>query len=257
LNCSHAPASKRFATHNRRFESTMLHDTRCISVLVPVYNESRTIGALLSKLHTALADTTHEVIIVDDGSTDGTPEAIEQLGTNDHPMRLIRHARNQGKGAALRTALEHATGEIIVIQDADLEYDPADIPRLVAPILEGHADVVFGCRFHGPAQRVHLYWHRLANGLLTWMSNMFNNLDLSDMETGYKALRKSVADKIHLRENRFGVEPELTAKIARLKCRIYEVPISYYGRDYAEGKKIGFRDALRAAWCIVRYRLGD
>jgi glycosyltransferase involved in cell wall biosynthesis len=235
----------------------MPHDTRCISVLVPVYNESRTIGSLLTRLREALAETPHEVIIVDDGSTDGTAQVIEQLAKNEQPMRLIRHAHNQGKGAALRTALEHATGEIIVIQDADLEYDPADIPKLVAPILEGHADVVFGSRFRGPAQRVHLFWHRLANSMLTWLSNMFNNLDLSDMETGYKALRKSVADKIQLRENRFGVEPELTAKIARMKCRIYEVPISYYGRDYAEGKKIRFRDALRAAWCIVRYRIGD
>src|SRR3954471_22145599 len=241
----------------RSFESTMTDDTRRISILVPVYNESRTIAELLGKLRAALADTPHEVIIVDDGSTDGTPQAIEQLLNAGHSMHLVRHARNQGKGAALRTALEHATGEIIVIQDADLEYDPADIPKLVAPILEGHADVVFGSRFRGPAQRVHLFWHRLANSMLTWLSNMFNNLDLSDMETGYKALRKSVVDKIQLRENRFGVEPELTAKIARLKCRIYEVPISYYGRDYADGKKIGFRDALRAAWCIVRYRIAD
>jgi glycosyltransferase involved in cell wall biosynthesis len=257
LFCRQVPATKRFAATGPHFERLMMHDTPSISVLVPVYNESRTIATLLSKLHAALAQTTYEVIIVDDGSTDGTPEAIERLATNEHPIRLVRHGHNQGKGAALRTALDLATGQIIVIQDADLEYDPAEIPKLVAPILDGHADVVFGSRFHGPAQRVHLYWHRLANSMLTWLSNMFNNLDLSDMETGYKALRKSVADQIHLRENRFGVEPELTAKIARLKCRIYEVPISYYGRDYAEGKKIGFRDALRAAWCIVRYRIAD
>jgi glycosyltransferase involved in cell wall biosynthesis len=226
-----------------------------ISIVVPVFNESATIETIIGRLEAELAAHRFEIIIVDDGSTDGTAEQIGRLSGGN--IRVVRHERNQGKGAALRTAVEHVAGDIVVIQDADLEYDPKDIPQLVQPIVEGHADVVFGSRFRGPAQRVHLYWHRLANSWLTWLSNLMNNLDLSDMETGYKAFRKSVLDKIRIRENRFGVEPELTAKVARLKCRIYEVPISYYGRDYAQGKKIGFRDAVRAVWCIVRYRLVD
>jgi glycosyltransferase involved in cell wall biosynthesis len=233
----------------------MAADTPLISIVVPAFNESGTIEQLIGRLRSSLLGLRYEIIIVDDCSTDGTSDLVRKLSGG--PIRVVCQSRNQGKGAALRTAFAEATGEIVVIQDADLEYDPKDIPTLLQPILEGHADVVFGSRFRGQAQRVHMFWHQLANSLLTWFSNMMNNLNLSDMETGYKAFRKSVLEQIQIRENRFGVEPELTAKVARLKCRIYEVPISYHGRDYAEGKKIGFRDALRAAWCIVRYRVAD
>ncbi len=233
----------------------MSTDSPCISIVVPAFNESATIKTLIGRLRESLGTMSYEIVIVDDGSTDGTAELIQELSGG--PVRAFCHERNQGKGAALRTAIGHAVGEIVVIQDADLEYDPKDIPSLVQPILDGHADVVFGSRFRGRAQRVHMFWHRLANSLLTWFSNLMNNLDLSDMETGYKAFRKGILDNIHIREKRFGVEPELTAKVAKLKCCIYEVPISYYGRGYAQGKKIGFRDAIRAAWCIIRYRIAD
>jgi glycosyltransferase involved in cell wall biosynthesis len=233
----------------------MAIESPLITIVVPAFNESGTIRALVDRLRQALGDMRFEIIIIDDCSTDGTSELIGQLASDQ--VRVFRHARNQGKGAALRTAFAQAAGEIVVVQDADLEYDPRDIPSLVQPILDGHADVVFGSRFRGTAQRVHMFWHRLANSCLTWFSNLLNNLDLSDMETGYKAFRRGVLEQIRVRENRFGVEPELTAKVAKLKCRVYEVPISYYGRDYAQGKKIGFRDAVRAAWCIIRYRVAD
>ncbi len=233
----------------------MSAESPLISIVVPAFNELATIETLIGKLHDALAGMRYEIVIVDDCSTDGTSDLIRKLSGG--PIRIFCHERNQGKGAALRTAIQHVAGDIVVIQDADLEYDPKDIPSLIQPIVDGHADVVFGSRFRGRAQRVHMFWHRLANSLLTWFSNMLNNLDLSDMETGYKAFRKSILENIRIREKRFGVEPELTAKVARLKCRIYEVPISYYGRGYAQGKKIGFRDALCAAWCIVRYRVAD
>jgi glycosyltransferase involved in cell wall biosynthesis len=226
-----------------------------ISIVVPTFNESATIEKLIDRLHESLVGLRYEVIIIDDGSTDGTSDVVRKLSGGS--IRSFCHSRNQGKGAALRTAFEHVAGEIVVVQDADLEYDPKDIPTLLQPILEGHADVVFGSRFRGQAQRVHMFWHQLANSMLTWFSNMMNNLNLSDMETGYKAFRKTVLDKIQIREKRFGFEPEITAKVARLKCRVYEVPISYHGRDYEEGKKIRFRDAVRAAWCIVRYRIAD
>jgi glycosyltransferase involved in cell wall biosynthesis len=226
-----------------------------ISIVVPAFNEVATIERLIGRLQESLVGWRYEIIIVDDGSTDGTSDLLRKLSGG--PIRICCHGHNQGKGAALRTAIEQVTGDIVVVQDADLEYDPKDIPSLIQPIVDGHADVVFGSRFRGRAQRVHMFWHRLANSLLTWFSNMMNNLDLSDMETGYKAFRKSVLEKIQIREKRFGVEPELTAKVAKMKCRIYEVPISYYGRGYAQGKKIGFRDAIRAAWCIVRYRIVD
>jgi glycosyltransferase involved in cell wall biosynthesis len=231
----------------------MSQSTPILSVVVPVFNEAATIEPLFQKLRQALDGFAYEIVLVDDGSTDGTTELVNKLGQG----RTFFHPKNRGKGAALRTALQHVTGEVVVIQDADLEYDPVDIPKLIQPILDGHADVVFGSRFRGAAQRIHLYWHRMANGWLTWLTNLLFNLDLSDMETGYKAFRRSVLERIEIRENRFGVEPELTAKLAKQGCRIYEVPISYYGRDYAQGKKIGFGDAIAAAWCIVRYRFGD
>ena len=233
----------------------MSAESPLISIVVPAFNELATIETLIGRLQDSLVGLRYEIVIVDDCSTDGTSDLIRKL--NGGPIRTFNHTRNQGKGAALRTAIDQVAGEIVVIQDADLEYDPKDIPSLIQPIIDGHADVVFGSRFRGRAQRVHMFWHRLANSLLTWFSNMMNNLDLSDMETGYKAFRKNILENIQIREKRFGVEPELTAKVAKLKCRIYEVPISYYGRGYAQGKKIGFRDAIRAAWCIVRYRIAD
>lgn len=226
-----------------------------ISVVVPTFNEAQTLRPLFDKLFQQFNGQPLEVLVVDDGSTDETRQLIAQL--TDPRIRMLTHERNLGKGAALRTALAIVSGDIVLIQDADLEYDPKDIFPLLEPILAGHADAVFGTRFHGRVQRVHLYWHRVANRWLTGLSNLVNNLDLSDMETGYKAFRKELADQILIRENGFGVEPELTAKLARLKCRIYEVPISYYGRDYADGKKIRWRDALWAVWCILRYRFLD
>ena len=227
-----------------------------LSIVVPVYNEVATVSQVVEKLKTDLSDYTLEILLVDDGSNDGTTERVRSLESHTD-VRSFFHSVNQGKGAALRTAFAQARGQVVVVQDADLEYDPHDIPRLIKPILNGQADVVYGSRFRGEAQRVHLFWHRVANGCLTLFSNMLTNLNLSDMETGYKAFSNEVIKNLTIRENRFGVEPELTAKIARLKCRVYEVPISYHGRDYAAGKKIGFKDAVRAVWCIVRYRIAD
>lgn len=226
-----------------------------LSIIIPTFNEVTTIQQVVDQVRSALNGSAIEIVIVDDGSTDGTTEVVNTL--DDEQIICLFHRTNRGKGAALRTAFQRVKGQVIVIQDADLEYDPNDIPRLIQPILDDRADVVFGSRFHGPAQRIHLFWHRLANHWLSTFSNVLNNLDLSDMETGYKAFRRSALEGIVIRENRFGVEPELTAKFAKRDCRIYEVPISYHGRDYSQGKKIGFRDALRAVWCIVRYRVAD
>jgi len=196
-----------------------------------------------------------EIIVVDDGSSDGTREKISG------PLRplidqLVMHEVNQGKGAALRSGIRAATGDVVIIQDADLEYDPNEYPNLIAPIAEDRADVVYGSRFMGAApHRVLYFWHRLGNGFLTLLSNMFTNLNLTDMETCYKAFRRSVIQSIEIEEDRFGFEPEITAKVAKLGVRIYEVGISYYGRTYAEGKKIGYRDGFRAIYCIVKYNL--
>ena len=233
-----------------------MSESPLVSVVLPVFNESNTISEIINRVQSSLENYNVEIVLVDDGSTDGTAEKVRNLEAREN-LRAFTHAKNMGKGAALRTGFEHARGKIVVIQDADLEYDPRDIPRLIQPINDGLADVVYGSRFRGESQRVHLFWHRVANALLTLMSNMLTNLNLSDMETGYKAFRLEVVNKLSLRENRFGIEPEMTAKVARLGCRVYEVPISYHGRDYAAGKKIGFKDAVRAVWCIVRYRLSN
>jgi glycosyltransferase involved in cell wall biosynthesis len=225
-----------------------------LSVVIPCYNEVDTIGRIVEAVRAA-SPAGKEIIVVDDASTDGTGERLEGALRARIDV-LIRHASNQGKGAALRSGFEAATGDVVVVQDADLEYDPGDYPLLLAPILEGHADVVYGSRFMGAApHRVLYFWHRMGNGLLTLLSNMFTNLNLTDMETGYKAFRRQVVQSIRIEEDRFGFEPEITAKVAKGGWRVYEVGISYFGRTYAEGKKIDYRDGLHAIWCIVKYNL--
>jgi len=224
----------------------------CLSVVMPVFNEAATVGEVIK---TVLAQRpVQQLVIVDDCSSDGTWEKLQPLAQNEPRIRLVRHEINQGKGAALRTGFSHATAPIVIIQDADLEYDPAEYHRLLAPILSGNADVVFGSRFLGAsAHRVLYYWHSVGNNVLTMFSNMATDLNLTDMETCYKTFRREIIQKISIEENRFGFEPEITAKVARLKVRIYEVAVSYSGRTYAEGKKIGWRDGLHALWCIIKY----
>ncbi|MBM3321022.1 MAG: glycosyltransferase family 2 protein [Candidatus Eisenbacteria bacterium] len=228
---------------------------RMLSVIVPVYNEVRTIREIVRRIREV--DVEKELLIVDDFSTDGTREILEKEIATIDGVRVFYHARNRGKGAAIRTAIPEVRGEIALIQDADLEYSPTEYPRLIRPIVEGVADVVYGSRFKGGETRVHLYWHYVGNQLLTTVSNMFTNLNLTDMETCYKVFRADILKGIPLRSDRFGFEPEITAKIARRKCRVYEIPISYYGRDYAEGKKIGWKDAVAAFYCIVRFWIAD
>jgi len=232
---------------------------RLLSILIPVYNEEEFAGVLLERvLQAPLPDgLTSEIIVVDDGSSDSSVEVVEQIA-NAHPgrIRLIRHERNRGKGAAIRTAIDNANGEFAIIQDADLEYDPAEYPKLLTPLTEGRADAVYGSRFIIAGERRVLYfWHALANHLLTTMCNMFADLNLTDMETCYKAFRLSLVKSIPLRSNRFGIEPEITIKLAQRQARIFELPISYYGRTYAEGKKIGLKDAIQAFLIILRYGL--
>jgi glycosyltransferase involved in cell wall biosynthesis len=227
-----------------------------ISIIMPAYNEAATIAEIIGRVRAKVVGLSKEIIVVDDASVDGTRDALNAF----HEMKDVRaifHERNCGKGAAIRTALEHVTGDIVVIQDADLEYDPEDLPRLIDPITSGKADVVYGNRFHGEEHRVLYFWHSVGNGMLTLACNMLTNLNLSDMEVGYKAFRTDVLRRIRLRSDRFGFEPEVTVKVAKLGSRLYEVPISYHGRTYAEGKKITWKDGIAALWCIVRYRVGD
>lgn len=227
-------------------------------MVIPAFNEEPTINLIIDKV--LKADTLNldiEIIVVDDCSTDGTWECLNEIAKKHPAIRPNKHSKNMGKGAALRTGFKRASGDIVLIQDADLEYDPLDYPQLIKPILDGKADIVYGSRFrsHNPT-RVLYFWHRIANGLLTLCSNMFTNLNLTDMETGYKVFKKEILDKIELKENRFGIEPEITAKIAKIdKIRIYEVGISYSGRTYDEGKKIGLKDAFRAIYSIIRYNI--
>jgi glycosyltransferase involved in cell wall biosynthesis len=224
-----------------------------ISIVIPVYNELHTLPDIVARVRAVSVGLEKEIILVDDASTDGTTELIKRY-RSDTDVVLQFHPVNQGKGAALRTGFGTATGDIVIIQDADLEYDPDEYPKLLQPILDGKADVVFGSRFQGSeAHRVLYYWHSVGNRFLTTLSNMFTNINLTDMETCYKVFTRDVLKHISICENRFGFEPEITAKVARLGCRIYEVGISYYGRSYEEGKKIGWKDGVRALWCIIKY----
>ena len=227
-----------------------------LSVVIPCFNEVDTITAIISAVRAAPWNE-KEIIVVDDCSMDGTREKLKhELEPSGVVDKVLYHEVNQGKGAALRTGSRAATGDLVIIQDADLEYDPREYPRLIEPILANKADVVFGSRFSGgEAHRVLYFWQSVGNGFLTLMSNIFTNINLTDMETGYKLFRREIIQSISIEENRFGFEPEITAKIAKLKCRIYEVGISYSGRVYAEGKKIGWRDGFRAIYCIIKYNV--
>jgi glycosyltransferase involved in cell wall biosynthesis len=224
-----------------------------LSVVIPVYNEIRTIKEIVNRVQSVPQD--KEIVIVDDRSTDGTTEWLSQI--SDDNITVLFHPVNRGKGAALRTGFKRVTGDIVIIQDADLEYDPAEYGRLIEPILDGRADVVYGSRFIGGPQRVLFFWHYVGNKFLTLLSNMLTNLNLSDMETCYKVFRAHLLEKITIKSNRFGLEPEITAKFAKLKCRIYQVPISYSGRNYEEGKKITWSDGLAALFHIIRFRFFD
>lgn len=228
-------------------------DTK-LSVIIPVYNEAESIGTILKRVqNTGLAS---EIIVVDDGSADGTREALAKLEGKDN-VRVILHEKNQGKGAAVRTGLNAAKGEILLIQDADLEYDPRDYPALLKPLEEGIADVVYGSRFLGGPRRVVMFWHMVANHLLTFMTNILYDTILSDMETGYKVFRRKVIEGMPLHAKRFDFEPEFTAKVLKRHYRIYEVPISFNPRDYSQGKKIKLKDAFEAVWTLLKYRFVD
>jgi glycosyltransferase involved in cell wall biosynthesis len=226
-----------------------------ISVVIPVYNEAQTIKEIVARVQRVELE--KEIIIVDDYSTDGTREHLREINQADENVTILYHDHNQGKGAALRTGFQAATGDVVIIQDADLEYDPKEYPLLLEPIIDGRADVVYGSRFLGGPHRVLFFWHYVGNKFVTLFSNMLTNLNLTDMETCYKVFKREVLDGIKLKSNRFGFEPEFTAKIAKKDFRIYETPISYSGRTYAEGKKIGWKDGVKAVFAILWFRFFD
>ena len=221
-----------------------------LTIIIPVFNEAKTVLNVIERVKNVPIE--KEIIVVDDASTDGTRDLLEKC---EKGIKVLFHETNQGKGAVIRTALPHVTGDLVIIQDADLEYDPMEYPQLVAPILEGKADVVYGSRFMGGPHRVLFFWHAVGNKVITTLSNMLTDLNLSDMETGYKVFRVEVLRNITVESSRFGIEPEITAKVAQMGYRIYEIPISYWGRDYSEGKKINWKDGVAALYWIIKYNL--
>jgi glycosyltransferase involved in cell wall biosynthesis len=228
---------------------------KTVSIVIPVYNEVETITQVLDRVRMApTSGLKKEIVIVDDASSDGTAEYLRTL--EDQGLKCLFHERNRGKGAALRSGFAAATGDVVIVQDADLEYDPEEYPKLLRPIVNDKADVVFSSRFQGGDEhRVLYFWHSVANKILTFISNMLSNLNLTDMESCYKVLTRDVIERIHIEEDRFGFEPEIVAKVARLRCRVFEVGVSYAGRTYAQGKKITWKDGIRALWCILKYSL--
>lgn len=240
-------------SEKRRTLETITPDDLRLSVMIPIYNEQSTIVDIVEKVRAMSLN--KEIICVNDGSSDGSREILDKLRAEGVIDVVVHQPRNMGKGAAIRTAIRHSTGNVVIVQDADLEYNPADWPVLLQPILDGKADAVFGSRFLGGPHRVLYFWHYVGNQLLTLMSNMFTNVNLTDMETCYKAIRGDLARSLVLTSNRFGFEPEVTARLAQANARLYEVPISYDGRTYGEGKKIGWRDGVAALWHIVRFNL--
>lgn len=229
-----------------------------LSIIIPVFNEHGTLERLVNAVRSVDTGLDREIILVDDGSTDGTRDLLPELEARFEDVRVILHETNQGKGGAMHTGFAAATGDLVLIQDADLEYDPRDYPALLKPLLEKHADVVYGSRFlGGGAHRVVYYWHYVGNRFLTTLSNMMTNINLTDMEVCYKVFKREILQSLDLKEKRFGFEVEVTAKVARSGAKIYEVPISYYGRSYQEGKKITWKDGFRAIWCVFKYRFSD